>query len=216
MFQGRPLCSSSIPLHKRVFSSVQGLNVIKYLSGSRKPEKDDHYIMRRRHNLQHHQKSNYITPEGKKCLTDELNHLWKVKRPKVTQAVAEAAAMGDRSENAEYIYGKKMLREIDARIRFLTKRLDALVVVDRKPDNDSQIFFGAWVRLEDKEGEVFEYRIVGPDELDPDKGFISIDSPMAQALLRKSGGDEVTVQRPKGKAVFTIIEVSYEAFGKEG
>jgi transcription elongation factor GreB len=171
-------------------------------------------MRRHRHSSPQHPKSNYITPEGKKCLTDELNHLWKVKRPKVTLAVAEAAAMGDRSENAEYIYGKKQLREIDARIRFLTKRLDALVVVDRKPDNNSQIFFGAWVRLEDEEGELFEYRIVGPDEFDPDKGFISIDSPVAKALLRKSEGDEVTVQRPKGNAVFTIIEVSYEAFNK--
>lgn len=157
-------------------------------------------------------RSRYITPEGREKLSGELQHLWKVKRPRVTQAVAEAAAMGDRSENAEYIYGKKQLREIDARIRFLIKRLDELVVVDRTPEEEDRVFFGAWVRLENMEGEVFEYRIVGPDEFDPDKGFISMDSPMAHALMKKSEGDEVTVRRPKGAALFTIVEVRYKPF----
>src|SRR3989337_2009937 len=117
--------------------------------------------------------SPYITPEGQKHLSEELSYLWKIKRPQVTQAVAEAAAMGDRSENAEYIYGKKQLRQIDARMRFLAKRLSELIVVDRIPDNTLKVFFGAWVAIEDTEGNVFRYRIVGPDEIDPDRNFIS-------------------------------------------
>jgi transcription elongation factor GreB len=161
-------------------------------------------------------RSRYITPEGHERLSRELQHLWKVKRPKVTQAVAEAAAMGDRSENADYIYGKKQLREIDARVRFLSKRLDELVIVDRTPEEEDRVFFGAWVRLESVEGETFSYRIVGPDEFDPDKGYISIDSPMARALMKKAGGDEVTVQRPKGSALFTIVEVRYRPIDGAG
>jgi transcription elongation factor GreB len=143
-------------------------------------------------------------------LSEELSYLWKVKRPQVTQAVAEAAAMGDRSENAEYIYGKKQLRQIDSRLRFLTKRLDELIVVDRTPDDTSKIFFGAWIGLEDSDGNPFQYRIVGPDEFDPGKGFISIDSPMAKALLRKTEGDEVVVCRPNGTDTFVVTSVSYE------
>jgi len=151
----------------------------------------------------------YITPEGKKRLSDELEYLWKVKRPEVTRAVAEAAAMGDRSENAEYIYGKKQLRQIDSRLRFLSKRLDELTVVERTPDDTSRVFFGAWVGVEDEEGNRFTYRIVGPDESDYSKNLISVDSPMAIALLRKSEGDEVTVLRPNGSAAFVIVSVSY-------
>jgi transcription elongation factor GreB len=154
--------------------------------------------------------SRYITPEGRTHLTDELSFLWKVKRPQVTQAVAEAAAMGDRSENAEYIYGKKQLRQIDSRLRFLTKRLDELIVVDRPPGDTSRVFFGAWVGLEDSEGNLFRYRIVGPDEFDPKKGFISIDSPMAKALLSKTEGDEVLVSKPQGTETFVVISVEYE------
>ena len=153
--------------------------------------------------------SPYITPEGRLRLSEELSYLWKVKRPKVTQAVAEAAAMGDRSENAEYIYGKKQLRQIDARLRFLTKRLDELVVVDKMPDDTSKIFFGAWVEVEDTEGNASRYRIVGPDEFDPARGFISIDSPMAKALLRKAEGDEVVVSRPGSSAVFVVTSIHY-------
>jgi transcription elongation factor GreB len=154
--------------------------------------------------------SRYITPEGRTRLSEEISYLWKVKRPQVTQAVAEAAAMGDRSENAEYIYGKKQLRQIDSRLRFLSKRLDELVVVDRPPDDTTKVFFGAWVELEDSDGNLFRYRIVGPDELDLKRGFISIDSPMAKALLRKTEGEEVVVIRPNGADTFVVISVSYE------
>jgi len=153
--------------------------------------------------------SPYITPEGHKHLSEELSYLWKIKRPQVTQAVAEAAAMGDRSENAEYIYGKKQLRQIDSRIRFLAKRLREVVVVERIPDDTSKVFFGAWVELEDDDGNVNRYRIVGPDETDPEKNFISVDSPMAKALLRKTEGDEVVVNRPNGTTAFTVLSVHY-------
>ncbi len=157
-------------------------------------------------------RSGYITPEGEKKLRDELAHLWNVERPKVTQGVANAAAEGDRSENAEYIYGKKRLREIDRRIRFLMKRLDELTVVvpgDGRR-NEGKVYFGAWVKLEDDEGEASVYRIVGPDEFDPAKSWISMDSPMGKALLGKSEGDEVVVRRPKGTATFAVLEVAYE------
>jgi len=154
-------------------------------------------------------KAPYITPEGQKRLSEELSYLWKTKRPQVTQAVAEAAAMGDRSENAEYIYGKKQLRQIDARIRFLSKRLKELVVVDRIPDDTARIFFGAWVEVEDSKGNIFQYRIVGPDEFDPDRNFISVDSPMAKSLLRKEEGDEVVVSRPNGPMTFVVKSICY-------
>jgi len=117
--------------------------------------------------------------------------------------------MGDRSENAEYIYGKRQLRQIDARIRFLKKRLETLIVVDRKPADISKVYFGAWVELEDTDGNRFQYRIVGPDEIDPEKNFISIDAPMAKALLRTSEGDEVTVVRPNGTMSFTVTSIRY-------
>ncbi len=158
------------------------------------------------------QRSGYITPEGEKRLRDELAFLWNVERPKVTLGVANAAAEGDRSENAEYIYGKKRLREIDRRIRFLMKRLDELTVVvpgDGRRDA-GRVYFGAWVRVEDEEGTSSVYRIVGPDEVDPAKPYVSMDSPMGKALLGKSEGDEVVVRRPKGIATFEIVEVSYE------
>ena len=153
--------------------------------------------------------SPYITPEGHKRLSKELSYLWKVKRPQVTQAVSEAAAMGDRSENAEYIYGKKQLREIDSRMRFLQKRLNELTVVDRTPDDTSKIFFGAWVEIEDTDGNMYRYRIAGCDEIDPEKDYISIDSPMAKALLGRTEGDEVSVNRPNGTAAFVVTSVSY-------
>ncbi len=154
-------------------------------------------------------RSNYITPEGARRLRDELDRLWKEERPRVTQAVSEAAAQGDRSENADYIYGKRRLREIDRRVRFLTKRLDALTVVSDPPSRTDRVFFGAWVTLESDAGEEFVYRIVGPDEFDAAKGFISMDSPMGRALLGKGEGDEVVVQRPAGRGVFTIVEIEY-------
>ncbi len=155
-------------------------------------------------------KSLYITAEGAARLRAELDFLWRVKRPKVTRAVSEAAAQGDRSENAEYIYGKKQLREIDWRVRFLRKRLDELAVVSRQPDDVDKVFFGAWVVIEDEAGEERTLRIVGPDEFDPKRGWISVDSPMARALLGKSLDDEVSVQLPKGEAQVVIVDVSYE------
>jgi transcription elongation factor GreB len=158
--------------------------------------------------------SKYITPDGKKRLCDEFEFLWREKRPEVTAALAAAAAEGDRSENAEYIYRKKQLREIDARIHHLKERLEHIVIVDSKPDDEARVFFGAWVRLEDEDGNVTEYRIVGPDETDSARGMISMDSPMARSLMKKAEGEEVLVKRPKGEAVFTIVKVQYEPFGK--
>lgn len=158
------------------------------------------------------QASPYITPAGNQRLRAELDHLWRVQRPRVTQAVSEAAALGDRSENAEYIYGKKQLREIDRRVRFLQKRLDLLIVVDRMPEDASRIYFGAWVRLEDTTGNIYEYRIVGPDEFDLARGMISMDSPLARALHKKTIHDEVKVIRPQGPAIFTVLAVRYTPF----
>ena len=156
--------------------------------------------------------SKYITPAGMQALRDELNYLWKVERPKVTQAVSEAAAQGDRSENAEYIYGKKRLREIDRRVRYLQKRIPDLKVVDRPPDEPERVFFGAWVELEDETGKEVRYRIVGPDEFDPAKDWISIDSPLARALLKKTAGEEVRVILPKGEMEYYIVAVQYTPF----
>jgi transcription elongation factor GreB len=156
--------------------------------------------------------SKYITPEGKKRLSDEFEFLWREKRPEVTAALAAAAAEGDRSENAEYIYRKKQLREIDSRIHHLKDRLEHIIVVDSAPTDPLRVFFGAWVRLEDDEGNIAEYRIVGPDEFDPAKNLISMDAPMAKALMKKTEGDEVMVKRPKGEMVFTIVRVQYEPF----
>jgi transcription elongation factor GreB len=156
--------------------------------------------------------SKYITPEGKKRLSDEFEFLWHAKRPEVTAALAAAAAEGDRSENAEYIYRKKQLREIDSRIHHLKERLEHIVVVDACPSDRSRVFFGAWVRLEDEAGNTTEYRIVGPDEFDHAEGLISMDSPVARALMKKTEGDEVVVKRPKGDALFTLVRVQYEPF----
>lgn len=154
----------------------------------------------------------YITPEGKIKLSGELNYLWHKRRPEVVKALSAAAAEGDRSENAEYIYRKKELREIDRRVRYLTKRLEELKVVDQIPGDTSRIFFGAWVELENDKGEVLCYRIVGPDEFDAEKGNISMDSPVAKALMKKTVDDEVTVDTPKGKAVYYILKVGYKQF----
>lgn len=162
-----------------------------------------------RHRLPPPKSSSYSTPEGAARLREELTYLWRVKRPQVTQAVSEAAAQGDRSENAEYIYGKKQLREIDRRIRYLQKRLDSLVIVDRAPSDVSCIFFGAWVRLEGEDGEITRYRIVGSDETNITRGYISIDSPLARALLKKSVDDQVTVNLPSGNTIYTVLEIHY-------
>jgi len=155
-------------------------------------------------------RSKYITPEGAQRLRDELNHLWTVERPRVTQEVADAAAHGDRSENAEYIYGKKRLREIDRRVRFLSTRLDEIVVVEPRAPADGSVRFGAWVTLEDEDGHIVEYRLVGPDEFDVSRGYISLDSPVARALIGKKPDDEVLVRRPKGDIEYTIIAVRYQ------
>ena len=159
--------------------------------------------------------ANYITAEGFRKLQDEFEHLWKVVRPKVTSEVSEAAALGDRSENAEYIYGKKRLREIDRRLRFLSKRLDALTVVHPSPDQEGRVYFGAWVTLEDANGEVTEYRLVGPDEFDIAAGKISIASPMGRALMGREAGEEFVLSRPKGPASFKVIAIHYVR-GPEG
>ncbi|MCQ4295253.1 transcription elongation factor GreB [Pseudomonas stutzeri] len=150
-----------------------------------------------------------ITPEGEARLRAELHELWHVKRPQVTQSVSEAAAQGDRSENAEYTYGKKMLREIDSRVRFLTKRLEKLKVVGEHPSDPNKVYFGAWVTLEDEDGEEARYRIVGPDELDLRQGLISIDSPLARALVGKSLDAEVQVQTPTGTKLWYVVAIDY-------
>ena len=136
--------------------------------------------------------------------------LWRVTRPEVTRKVSEAAAMGDRSENAEYIYGKRQLRQIDARVRFLSKRLEQLVVVDRRPEDERRVYFGAWIAVADEDGTEHRYRIVGADEFDPARGYISIESPLAKALLRKTVGDEVTVPTPEGERACSLLAVSYD------
>jgi transcription elongation factor GreB len=155
--------------------------------------------------------SAYVTEEGFRALHVELDHLWKVERPKVTSEVAAAAAQGDRSENAEYIYGKKRLREIDRRVRYLTKRIDAVTVVKPSKEQEGRVFFGAWVTIEDEDGVEATYRIVGSDEFDTGKGWISVESPLARALLGKREGDVCTVQRPKGATEVSVTRIRYEA-----
>src|SRR5512139_1416155 len=154
--------------------------------------------------------SRYATPEGARRLREELDELWRVQRPAVTRAVQEAAAQGDRSENAEYTYGKKQLREIDRRVRFLRKRLEGLVVVSRPPDDRSRVFFGAWVRVEDEAGVESEFRIVGPDEIDPARRYVSMDAPLAKALMRRRRDEEFTVEVPGGRKTYVVTEVRYE------
>jgi len=154
---------------------------------------------------------NYLTPAGAKQLADELQRLVGVERPKVVREVAEAAAQGDRSENAEYIYGKKRLREIDRRVRFLTQRLDAAVVVRPEELGGDLVRFGAVVVVADEDGQQKTYRLVGPDESDPTNGKLSFQSPMGQALMKRRVGDVVVVRRPAGEIELEIISLSYEA-----
>jgi transcription elongation factor GreB len=151
----------------------------------------------------------YITPEGAARLRRELDELWRVKRPAVTRAVAEAAAQGDRSENAEYIYGKKQLAEIDRRVRYLRKRLTGIRVVDQQPSDTSKVFFGAWFELADDDGRRSEYRLVGPDEFDFAADYISVDSPLGRAVLGKSLGSEIAVQTPEGERCYELTAVRY-------
>ena len=154
--------------------------------------------------------TNYITRGGAKKLQDELLRLRSVDRPKVVQDVADAAAQGDRSENAEYIYGKKKLREIDRRIHFLTKRLELVQIVEPRTDGETRIFFGATVEIEDEDGKRATYRIVGEDEIDLARGHVSWRSPLARALLKKEDGDTVVVRRPTGPTEVTVVAVRYD------
>lgn len=151
-----------------------------------------------------------ITPQGHARLKGELDQLWRVKRPEVVKALAAAAAEGDRSENAEYTYRKKQLGEIDRRVRYLSKRLEALRVVDAAPSDPEAVFFGASVEVENlASGELARYRIVGPDETDAKLGWISIDSPLARAMLKKRVDDEFDAMLPGGAARFSIVDVRY-------
>jgi transcription elongation factor GreB len=153
---------------------------------------------------------NYITPGGAKRLQEELSALLWKERPKVVQDVADAAAQGDRSENAEYIYGKKKLREIDRRIRFLTKRLESAVLVQPESQGRDRIFFGATVDLEDEDGKASRYQIVGEDEIDLTRGRISWRSPLGRALLKRAQGDVVILKRPSGETELTVLAIRYE------
>ena len=153
--------------------------------------------------------SNYITAEGEKRLREELSYLWKVERPTVTQSVSDAAALGDRSENAEYIYGKKRLREIDRRVRHLSKRLEVLTIVDKPPADTSRIYFGAYLRIEDEDGAEHHYRLVGRDEIGDKPGYISVDAPLGRALLGKPAGSEVEISTPGGLRSWYVLDLHY-------
>ena len=160
--------------------------------------------------------SKYITPEGARRLRDELDRLWLVERPRVTIAVSEAAAQGDRSENAEYTYGKKRLHEIDRRVRFLRKRLEGMTIVAPDPlsgpaaaRDSRRVYFGAWVQLEHADGNLRWYRVVGPDEFDMASDYLSMDSPLGRGLMGKRVDDEVTVTLPAGPHTVTIAAVCY-------
>ena len=158
--------------------------------------------------------SKYITPEGAKRLRDELHELWHTERPRVTAAVAEAAAQGDRSENAEYTYGKKRLHEIDRRVRHLRKRLEGMTIVDIESAHgrrDAQrIHFGAWIQLQQLGASARWYRLVGPDEFDMASEYISMDSPLGRSLLGKRQGDEITVALPSGSQSFSVAAIRYQ------
>ena len=156
---------------------------------------------------------NYITPEGAKKLQAELGHLRSRERPKVVTEVADAAAQGDRSENAEYIYGKKRLREIDRRMRFLTKRLEAAVVIAPSAQSGDRVFFGACVLVEDEEGKETRYQIVGEDEIDLAQHRISWRSPLGRALLGKKADDTIVFKKPNGEIELTILAVRYDVTG---
>jgi transcription elongation factor GreB len=153
-------------------------------------------------------RSNYITPEGAQILRAELRRIWRLERPEWTQRVSDAAKEGDRSENAEYIYSKKKLRELDHRIRYLTKRLEQVEPITRQPDDQTKVFFGAWVRLMTEQGEQ-QYRLVGSDEFDHEPEYISIDSPLARALVGKSIGDCISVKIADRHVDYEIVDVYY-------
>jgi len=156
-------------------------------------------------------KTQLVTREGYNRLKEELDFLWREERPEVTKKVTWAASLGDRSENADYQYNKKRLREIDRRVRYITKSLEALRIVDYSPQQDGKVFFGAWVEIENDDGDIKRFRIVGYDEIFGRKDYISIDSPMARALLKKEVGDAVTVHTPAGEALWYVNEINYVA-----
>jgi transcription elongation factor GreB len=156
-----------------------------------------------------------ITRKGWQALDKELKYLWKEYRPEITKKVQEAAAQGDRSENADYTYNKRLLRQIDGRVRYLVQRVENLTIVDYSPQQEGKVFFGAWVELENEAGDVVQYRIVGKDELDTKLGYITIDSPMARALIGKQVDDDVVVTTPSGAKAWYVNKIQYKAFKDE-
>lgn len=154
-------------------------------------------------------KTNLVTRAGYEAMQKELDYLWREQRPEVTKKVSWAASLGDRSENADYHYNKKLLREIDRRVRYLRKRLEEIRVVDYSPQQEGKVFFGAWVEIENDDGDTKLFKIVGPDEIYDRKDYISIDSPMARALLKKEEDDEVVVETPSGKKSWYINKIKY-------
>ena len=154
-------------------------------------------------------KTNLITKEGFDALHTELNFLWKKERPEITKKVSWAASLGDRSDNADYQYNKQRLREIDRRIRFLRKRIEALQVVEYSPEQEGRVFFGAWVEIENDDEDVMRLRVVGGDEIYERKDYISVDSPMARALLKKQIDDDVVVNTPTKKTYWSINKIEY-------
>jgi len=155
-------------------------------------------------------KTKLITREGYAKLQEELTYLWKIERPEITQKVTWAASLGDRSENADYKENKRKLREIDRRVRYLTKTLEDIRIVDYHPQQEGKIFFGAWTELQNDDGENLQFRIVGPEEIYGRNDYISIDSPMARACLKKSIDDEVIVKTPNGEAVWYVNSINYQ------
>jgi transcription elongation factor GreB len=153
--------------------------------------------------------TNIITTEGHEALKKELDYLWREKRPDTTRKVTWAASLGDRSENADYQYNKKLLREIDRRVRYLRKRLEDVRVVQYSAEQEGRVFFGAWVEIENDLDEVRKFRVVGYDEIYGRNDYISIDSPMARALLKKEQGDEVIVATPEGEKVWYVKTITY-------
>lgn len=161
-------------------------------------------------------KTNLITREGHTKLKEELDYLWKKYRPEITKKVTWAASLGDRSENADYKENKRLLRQIDSRVRYLRKRLEVLKIVDYSPEQGGKVFFGAWVEIENEDGHKMSFKIVGPDEIYKGaRDCISIDSPMARALLKKEEGDDVLVRTPTGPVEWVILKIDYEAKGPD-
>ncbi len=154
-------------------------------------------------------KPRYITPQGFRAIAREHEEIWTRLRPKIVAEVEAAAALGDRSENAEYIYGKRKLRELDRRLRFLSEKMDSLTVLEPEPHPSGKAFFGAWVTVEDEDGEERTWRLVGADEFDVSKGLLSVDSPFGRALLGKAEGDTAVIQRPAGPLEVTVLEVRW-------